>query len=234
MKQDLIRKLSDKEDIKKVVIACMMADSYTEVNNNSGKARLDIYHSDKQLEYIKVKKILLEKLDDVKCNLYEKKDNRILVSGGTRIGYRLQTTYSNFFYMLHMMPEDKILENIINPISLAVLWMDDGALSYKSSYFSYAVLCSESWPIDFTKKFSGLLNNNYDIKCELMNVNLSSGIGQRVRFIKNEFDKFKNIIADYIIHELDYKINPVSKIDNFNTISSMYNFDSINDEVLIY
>ena len=228
-----LKDLEDKSDIQKFIIATMIADCYVDKNDSTKKARLDIYHSGKQYDYIVTKKELLERIPNIKCSLNEKKDDRLLKSGLTRIGYRLRTNFDSYFYSLNLLSEEALIRGIMNPISLAVLWQDDGGSSYRNGYFSYAVLCTESWPNSFTINFLKKLKEKYNIIGETMALSLSFGIGYRIRFTKSNFEKLVPIIDDYILKDMKYKIYPAEKLDKTYINNVVNNFVSTGDDILI-
>lgn len=52
-------------EIKQQVLAIMYGDCFVDQNQNSGKARLDIYHTEKNLDLLLKKKEILESVTGV-------------------------------------------------------------------------------------------------------------------------------------------------------------------------
>ncbi len=193
-------------EIKSQTIAIMHGDCYTDVNHNSGKARLDIYHNEKNLDLIMKKKMILEQITGVVVTVTEKIDKRQLKSGGVRKGYRLQTNFSRYFYKINQAPFKYIAKQLVKPESLALLWQDDGTVCWKDGYFSTATLATddwESWKVDELRKewnkYYGWCPVKMDYKCR-------DKMYLRLRLIKEQAEKLSDVIRNHVVGSMKYKL----------------------------
>lgn len=204
-------------EIKSQTIAIMNGDCYVDVNENSGKARLDIYHSDKNLDLLLKKKEILEKINGVTVRITEKIDNRPLKSGNVRKGYRLQTNYSRYFYKLNTAPFKYIAKQIVKPEALALLWQDDGTLCIdKQGYFSTATLAIDDWSNERVKELLKAWNNHYGWCPVKMDYKCRDKVYLRLRLIKNEMEKLSNIIRNYVVESMKYKLITFKTLGSYN------------------
>lgn len=197
----------NKSEMKQISLAMMYGDSFVDVNFNSGKARLDTYHSDKQVSYILQKQNWLNNINDVSTVLTEKIDTRLLKSGETRKGWRLQTTFSRYLFSLFVTPDKFKIKQLVKPAALSVLWMDNGTICWDNkNYYSTAYLCTDRWDWEFVKNFLKVFNNEYGWRPTLMHYKCRDKIYPRLRFRKTEMEKLSGIIKSYVLPDLEYKI----------------------------
>lgn len=194
-------------EIKCQTIAIMYGDCYVDVNENSGKARLDIYHSEKNLDLLLKKKEILEKINGVSVRITEKIDKRPLKNGSVRKGYRLQTNFSRYFYKLQVAPFKYIAKQLVKPEALALMWQDDGTLCIdRDGYFSTATLATDDWSIQKLEELRKAWNNAYGWCPAKMDYKCRDKMYLRLRLIKNEMEKLSDIIRNYIVKSMQYKI----------------------------
>lgn len=201
--------------LKQSILAMMWGDAYVDVNHNSGKARLDIYHCENQLELLQHKKVILERISGIRCSIVEKIDNRPLVDGSTRKGYRLQTNFSRYLYNLSVLPGKFVSRSLVYPKALAILWQDDGTVSWHRStsvdgtdkeYFSSAVLCTDSWPAEFTAAFRSNFNRMYGWTPNVLIAPYKDTTCERLRFTRGNAEKLSAIIEPYVVPVMKYKL----------------------------
>lgn len=193
--------------LKQSVLAMMHGDGYVDVNYNSGKARLDIYHCDEQKDYLLWKAFMLKQIKGVKCTVTEKIDARPLKRGGTRVGWRLQTNFSRYFFNLHQTPTKFKLKQLVKPLALVVLWQDDGTLMIdKYGHYSSATLCTDSWEEGFLKGFIKYFNIEYGWVPELMNYTCRGKQYPRLRMRKKEMLKFSELVKSQTQDSMQYKL----------------------------
>lgn len=194
--------------IKSCFHAIMLADCYTEVNSNSGKARLDIYHRKTNEDYMAMKLEIMMNIKSLDFNVKEKIDKRPLKSGAVREGFRCITTFSGYLYKLHNIPfKTKVKAIINNPIALAILWQDDGTcyVNDKGEY-KYANLCVESWSEEQCKIFIRLWNDKFGWVPKIALYQSRNKTYHRLSIMKYEMQKFSDHIRNYVVGSMKYKI----------------------------
>lgn len=194
-------------EMKSQTIAIMFGDCHVDVNDNSGKARLDIYHTEKNFDLLLKKKEILERINGVKVSIKEKVDKRPLAGGGVRKGYRLQTNFSRYFYKLWVSPFKYIAKQLVKPEALAIMWQDDGTVCWsKKGYFSTATLATDDWEEYRVDELRKAWNKAYgwcpakmDYKCRGVNY-------IRLRLVKNQVEKLSSVIRNHIVDSMKYKL----------------------------
>lgn len=194
-------------DLKQTVFAMMYGDGFVDYNEISGKARLDIYHSEPQLPLLEYKQEVLLGITNLGCSIKEKIDSRPLKSGSARKGHRLLTTFSPYLGKLSRVPKIVALKQMIKPRALAMLWMDDGTLVIsKDGNYSTATLCTDAWKWEEVEVFRKLWNKQYGWCPELMHYKCRGVIYPRLRLRKKEMQKLTDIIKSYVLPCMEYKL----------------------------
>lgn len=195
-------------ELKQAILAMMKGDGFTDVNYNSGMARLDIYHCEDQLGYLEWKSSILEQVTGITCRITKKVDKRLLKSGKTRSGYRLQTNFSRYLFNLHQTPNKFKFKQLVKPLALAVLWQDDGTLTIRKpcGNYSSATLCSDAWSNEELFMFNKYFNNQYGWRMEDMDYKCRGKIYPRLRMKKKQMQKFSEIVKSYIQDCMMYKL----------------------------
>lgn len=199
----------NKSEMKQIVLAIMHGDAFVDVNTNSGKARLDIYHCEEQKDYLLQKEFWLAQINGLQTHVSEKTDKRLLKSGNVRLGFRLQSSFSRYMYNLHVSPDKYKVKQLVKPQALAILWQDDGTICWDSDgNYSTAYLCTDSWERTFLNQFLIAFNNKYGWQPILMDYKCRGKTYPRLRFRKGEMIKLSNIIKSYVAPSMLYKIIP--------------------------
>lgn len=171
-----------------------MGDGYLRVIKGRKNAFLEINHSIKQKQYVDWK------YDQLKSIV--KSPPRARKSNGNRIAYRFYTRQhselTELFQCFYKNNKKIISENFqLNPIILAVWFMDDGSKCRPSDIYLN------------TQQFNN--ESQRKIISSLKELGLEASLNKdksyyRIRFIKSSLPKLKNLIEKYIIPEMRYKI----------------------------
>lgn len=195
----------NKSEIKQACIAMMYGDAYTDTNFNSGRSRLDLYHSEKQRDYLEWKNLILSNV--VETYLSEKIDQRPLKNNNTRKGWRLHTRFCRYLFSLKQAPTKFLVKQLVKPLALSILWQDDGTICWdKKGGYSTAYLYTDSWDREELKIFLKEFNNQYGWCPVIMDYKCRGKTYPRLRFKKNEMEKLSGIIKSYIQPSMMYKI----------------------------
>ncbi len=184
---------------RSVIIGTLLGDGYLRIVPGRAHAFLEINHSINQKEYVDWKYKMLKSV--CKSGPIQRKGN------GKRIAYRFTTRQSEELTSLHhtfyqngkkVIPE--ILE--IDPISLAVWFMDDGSRCRESDVY----LNTQQFDVEDQKKLI-LFLQKWGIESALN----KDKIYWRIRIKKSSINIFFNIISPHVIPSMNYKIgyNPV-------------------------
>lgn len=179
------------EDQKSIMIGCLLGDGYMRKKIN---AHLEINHAYSQKRYVDWK--------------YRKLQNLVLTppirrnGNGKRIAYRFTTRslpeitklYQKFYRNGRKnIPKDLFL----NPLVMAVWFMDDGSKSYKTVYLNTQQFAKNSqlFLINILKKqwnIEAMLNKDKEY--------------YRIRIFSSSIKKFLKIIRPYILKQFYYKL----------------------------
>ena len=179
---------------KSLIIGSILGDGYVRIIPGRKNAFLEINHSIKAKEYVDWKYSVLMNI----CKSEPKERN----TNNGRVAYRFFTKQNreitnllNLFYKngKKVIPVD--LE--LNPIVLAVWFMDDGSNSRSNIYFN-------------TQQFS-LIDQNRLLH-KLRQIGLKARLNKdkkyyRIRILKESISKLNQIIDPYIIQSMRYKLS---------------------------
>ena len=122
-------------------------------------------------------------------------------NNGTRIGYRFNTRQhpeiTKLFKIFYRDGKKLIPEIILNPLILAVWYMDDGSKCGNSSYY----LNTQQFPLSDQGKLLVLLKTN----------GLHAGLNRdkkywRIRFLMSSVPRLKKLVRNIVIPSLQYKL----------------------------
>jgi len=176
---------------KQVILGSILGDGYMRKKTN---AHLQITHSYTQKEYVDWKYEILKDLVLTKPSKYKGNANRI--------GYRFFTRSLpelTKFYDIFYKGKEKIVPKgiILTPITLAILYMDDGNKSYKSCYFN-------------TQKFSNESQENLMKALKLLGINSNLNRDKkyfRIRITTESTQILFRMIKKFIVPSMLYKIS---------------------------
>lgn len=211
--------IKTKEDLFGACLGTFFADGCISKNRYTGVkggkyAYAEFTHTAKNLDYLKLKKELLEMIPNCTCKITEhnkKTENK------TYSLYRLMTNVNDYFADIRdqIYDENRIKifpEKLINKITdfgLFLLYLDDGTLKvryYENSQKlreARVTFCLNSFTLEEIKTFQKWLKEKYDVdsKYYLFTKNLAPKRGYvlwtnttNTRKLMNVFDKFYNLV----------------------------------------
>ncbi len=191
---------------REVLIGSLLGDGHLETQNNGRTYRLKVEYGEKQKDYAFWFWEVFKNWTNMPS---PKEKSRKSKFGKVNKSYYFNTySHGAFrFYAHQFYPENngkKIPENIhklMTPISLAVWFMDDGSLKSKDHKTYHVAANSQSKPE--LKIIQKVLKDKFDIETTLHKQYSSWRI-----YIKTESaKKFEEIIVDYIIPSMKYKLS---------------------------
>lgn len=170
--------INNTEDIQNAILGTIFADGYiSKKRTNNGNSNLEITHTSKNLDYLKVLKELLELLPNCKCSITQ--HNKVS-ENKTYFLYRLSTNRSLYFselrkdiYINNIKTFKKEYINKFNLLSLFLMYLDDG--SFRIRYYENTnkirevrtTFCLDSFHISELQYFQYWLKNTYNIETKL-------------------------------------------------------------------
>lgn len=213
------------EDIKNALLGTIFADGSigkkrTNGLRNGTNGELEITHTSKNLDYLKLIKSLLEKIDGIKVRISEhnkKTESKIYTL------YRLNTNRHKWFTELRndiydsnrikLFPKKYI--DKFNILSLLFLYLDDGTLRVRMYEGTSKIrevrvtLCLDSFTLNELNYFREYLKKKYDIDSHIYRHSKMKDLnrGFRIWFNTLNTNKFMNLINKYynLIPSMQYK-----------------------------
>ena len=182
------------QEQRALIIGTIIGDGYLRIIPRRKNAFLEVNHSAQQKDYVDWKYSVLQSIVKSKPKLRNGNGNRIACRFYTRCHSEI-TDLFKYFYK----DGKKIIPNSleINPLSLAVWYMDDGSRSGGSIYLNTQQF-SENDQIILQK----LLLNQFDI---ISNLNKDKQY-KRIRIVTRNAKKFCDIIRQFIPQSMQYKL----------------------------
>lgn len=171
----------------------ILGDGYLRIVPGRSNALFEVNHSIKERDYVNWKYKKLKKI--VKSPPKERKGNngRIAYRFSTRQHHELTEIYHKFYQRKRkIIPKFKL-----NPLILAVWFMDDGNRTYQTYYLN-----TQGFDYVSQKKLVKMLRNQYGIKSAL---NRDKEY-YRIRIKQESAEKLRDIILDKIIPSMKYKL----------------------------
>ncbi len=178
---------------KSVVMGSILGDGYLRIVPGRSNAFLEINHSVKQKDYVDWMYKVLQPFCAGLPKAYK--------SNGTRIGYRFNTRqhveFTNLYNQFYCNKKKTIPEINIDPVMLAVWYMDDGSR------------CRDSDIYLNTQQFS--VEEQNAMLHMLKRLGLNARLNKdkhyfRIRFLKESIPKLKHLISDHIVPSMKYKL----------------------------
>ena len=179
---------------KSLLIGTILGDGYVRIIPRRKNAFLEVNHSAKQKDYVDWKYSILQSIVKSKPKLRN--------GNGGRIAYRFYTCcHSEITDLFRYFYKDgkKIIpaDLKINPLSLAVWFMDDGSRSGGSIYLN-----TQQFSVDDQIKLQNLLQDQFKITSHLN----KDKEYKRIRIVTEDAKKFCNIFRQLIPQSMQYKL----------------------------
>jgi len=179
---------------KSLVIGTILGDGYVRIIPRRKNAFLEVNHSINQRLYVDWKYQMLQSI--------VKSEPKLRKGNGKRIAYRFFTQcipeITNLFHYFYQEKRKMIPNNLlIDSLSLAVWFMDDGSRSGGSFYLN-----TQQFSMHDQKILQNILLKQFDIH---------SGLNRdkeywRIRVLTADAQKFCSIVRPYIIPSMEYKL----------------------------
>lgn len=213
------------EDIKNALLGTIFADGSigkvrTNGSRNGTNGELEITHTSKNLDYLKLIKSFLEKIEGIKVRISEHNKKTELK---TYTLYRLNTNRHIWFTELRndiydsnrikKFPKEYI--DKFNILSLLFLYLDDGTLRVRMYEGTSKIrevrvtFCLDSFTLDELNYFRSYLKNKYNIDSRIYRHSKMKDLnrGFRVWFNTLNTNKFMNLIVQFynLVPSMQYK-----------------------------
>ncbi|MBI4253046.1 hypothetical protein HY623_02610 [Candidatus Uhrbacteria bacterium] len=178
---------------KSVIVGTLLGDGYARIVKGRRNVLLEINHSYIQKEYVDWKYSILKNIST--------SGPKIRRGNNSRIAYRFTTRQHpeiTKFYNLFYKEGKKVVPTItLNPLSLAVWFMDDGSKCRDSDFY---LNTQQFTPTDQSSLLAFLKDMGLNARLN------KDKTYYRVRFMKESVRTLKGIVAKFVIPSMKYKI----------------------------
>ena len=177
-----------------ILIGSLLGDGNLRLAKGKLNALFEVNHSAKQKIYVDWKYEQLK--------MFVKTGPKVRKGNGKRVAYRFTTqslpvftsVYMRFYQNNHkIIPADLKLD----PLALAVWFMDDGSKSYNSVYLN-----TQQFSVDYQHKLLKLLKDTFNFSATLN----KDKKYYRIRITTESTKNLRNIIRPYILPMFNYKL----------------------------
>lgn len=220
------------------VVGTVLGDSSLVRKSITHTAYFKCSHCKEQIQLIKFKEKILQQIHPTKTNLKQAQRGEYQLNTNCLVYY---SKLRDKFYPNNVKKVTRDVLNKLNPLGLAVWYMDDGQLCLqtdptdKTKYLSRR---ARIWSLSFTYEEHLIIKDYFkqvwDIDVKIYKCAKKGGIKYYLEFNSSNFKKFREIIKNYIIPDMLYKID--LKYDNrYPKLYEEYKMDSLieNAEQLI-
>lgn len=209
--------VKDQYEAEKAIIGTILADGSISYSRRNSKGSLEVTHTARNLDYLKLKKEMLELIDGVTCAIKPK--NKVTPEKTYEL-FRLSTNnhdiFSKYRDLLYVKSNDKRVKilptSVLNDMSdfgLFLMYLDDGTIRVRFYDGTNKVretritLCLDSFRIEELVAMRKWFEDRYDIS---PNIN-KHGSGFRLVFNTQKTKDFLNIISKYqdLVPSMKYK-----------------------------
>ena len=179
---------------RSLIIGTILGDGYLRIVPKRKNAFLEINHSVKQRAYVEWKYNILRSIVKSAPKLRNGNGHRIACRFFTRFLPEITEIHKTFYTNKKKIIPDNL---IIDPIGLAVWYMDDGSKSGGSIYFN-----TQQFSLADQKRLQVLLLNRFSIRS---NLNRDKEYF-RIRVVSKDAVKLSRLIRKYIPESMQYKL----------------------------
>ncbi|MFH1720253.1 MAG: LAGLIDADG endonuclease [Patescibacteria group bacterium] len=178
---------------KSIIIGSLLGDGYLRIISGRKDAFLEINHSFKQKDYVDWKYKMLKNIAGGRPRIRKNK--------GSRVAYRFYTKQlpelTDLLRMFYRNGKKFVPDLELDPIMLAVWFMDDGSKCRKSDVY----LNTQQFD---SKDHERIISSLYNLGLEAR-INKDKNYS-RMRFLKSSLPRLQELISDYIVPSMKYKI----------------------------
>lgn len=206
---------------KDLLIGTLLGDGYLQSQTKGRTWRLDMYHNEKQKNYLFYKYDILKLFCDTQPILQQSVlPNSLNIYTGYRFLTRVHPSfrfYGNLFYTYNVVSNSMVkdvpinIEKFLTPSAIAFWYMDAGYLKWKG-HSNAMVICTESFTEAGNMRLKKALKNLYDIELQLVKKSKKGKFSGYCLSVNEKNAKaFSNLIAPFIIPAMKYKVSDGNK-----------------------
>ena len=195
-----------------IVVGSVLGDGYiTRIRTLKGSASMEFKYSDKYYEYLCWLHRNLMPLGVGRICPHQNQQHRFLTTSSVEIGRVRKVFYD--FTGTKIVPLE-IEDLLVNPLSLAVWYMDDGTLDYREKYHRNVLLATYNFTFEECKLLRETLKENFDLKSSVTKCTMRGKVYPRLYIWAKSTLQFLEIVSPYVNtlkcmrHKTLYKVVP--------------------------
>lgn len=206
----------NKEELRSAIIGMMLGDGCISKRWKNGEAYFQMSHCEKQYDYMLWKQKILDKITASSIHPTVR-----ILNGKEFKGFHLTTNrhpfFTSFYYRFYhngIKVIDEYIVKKINPLALAIWFMDDGCggRDYSRSEQEKLSYYLHTNNFDYANQFllKKSLKINFDLEWNINKAGRSKDgtYRYRLRLARKDNEKFENIIKSLIVPSMQYKLDP--------------------------
>jgi hypothetical protein len=196
----------DKQSEFKYYYAFVFGDGCLEKPSSTHNSRLRIEHVSRNLDYCEYKHRMLSALTKVTMTTYYREDKDQTFTRLITERHPRYTTLYNKLYINGHKTIDPHVEAFLDWEFLAIVYQDDGTLSFNQNHYPQVILCLESFSWAELKMFRDWLAKRFNLHFEVVRKTGKQANGFRLRLKGNQIPYFFDNIRPFILPSFKYKI----------------------------
>lgn len=185
------------KEIEQILLGSLLGDGFVGINKRAKNAYYREAHCLKQKEYLLWKnKFLNFKITENKIFIKERKKWKYNITIGSK-HFTYLTKLRKLFYLNGKKSVTREILDRLEPLGIAVWYMDDGSYNYRDDII---VLCTDCFSLDEHNIIANWFKEKYDIIWKI------TKIRNQYRLQTRDIEKFIKLIKSYIIPSMEYKL----------------------------
>lgn len=196
----------DKKSEYKYIYAFVFGDGCLEKPKQGQNSRLRIEHISKNDDYCNWKYEILSKLTNISKTTYFREDKNQTFTRIISARHPRYTKIRERLYLNNVKVIDPHIEAFLDWEFLAIVYQDDGTLSFNQNGYPQVFLCTENYSWADQKMFRDWMAKHLNLHWEVVRKTGSKAHGYRLRLKGKQIPYFFENISQYIVDSFKYKI----------------------------
>lgn len=188
-----------------IIVGTLLGDGY--LNSNGKTAHLELKQSAEKKEYVFW---LYQELKELCTTAPRQRRDNNQWYVNTRCLSELVPAHTSFYLQRIKIVPRNIESMLVNPLSIAVWYMDDGTLDWRvKDHYAYR-LTTNSFTIEDNEKLVDLLKNNFNVDSTVQTTLIRGKRYPRIHIGVKGRSQFHDLVKPYIRNCFKHKLPPIT------------------------